>query len=128
MVEIPGRDLPELFANACGCLFDAMTRLERIEEHKSEPVELESADLSELFLDWLRELLFRFSTSGFVPARADVILVDEGPPARLRAELHGERYDRTRHGLKLEVKTPTYHRYRLEKTESGYRAVVVLDV
>ena len=49
-------------------------------------------------------------------------------PTRLTATLFGEEFDAERHGLKVEVKTPTYHEYRIEKTDSGYRATVILDV
>uniref|UniRef100_A0A7C4GEJ7 Archease n=1 Tax=candidate division WOR-3 bacterium TaxID=2052148 RepID=A0A7C4GEJ7_UNCW3 len=75
--------------------------------------------------DWLRELLFLFSAQGFVTGRAEVLEIETG---RLTAVLHGETYDPARHGLKLEVKTPTYHEYRLEETAGGWQATILLDV
>jgi len=128
MVELRGADLPELFSNTCTCLFDLMLDRDALRETGEVEVRLESPDLPELLLDWMRELLFRFSTDGFAPARVSFGELTVEPAPRLAATLHGERFDPRRHGLKLEVKTPTYHRYRLEKTGEGYRAVVVLDV
>ncbi len=127
-VEIYGAQLPELFTNAAFCLFDIMLDRSGIKPEKTRTVELASPDLAELFLDWLRELLFLFSTRSFAVARVDVTEVTEAEPCRVTAKLSGEDYDPERHGLKIEIKTPTYHEYRLESTNDGYCATVVFDV
>lgn len=127
MVAIYGRDLPELFRNAAFMLFDVMVDLNQVEPNLTEEVELNSFNLEELFLDWLRELLYRFSARGFVP----VAVVIEGlkpESGELKAKLTGEIYQPEKHGLKIEIKTPTYHQYRLEKGPTGWTATVVLDV
>ena len=46
----------------------------------------------------------------------------------IEAEVFGEEFDQERHGLKVEVKTPTYHEYRIEETDKGYTATVIFDV
>ena len=79
-------------------------------------------------MDWLRELLFLFSNSSFVPARVEIRGLSSDEPCSLGAELSGEDYDPERHGLRIEVKTPTYHQYELKQTEEGWQALVVLDV
>jgi SHS2 domain-containing protein len=124
-VEIYGSDLAELFTNAATCLFELILDLDKVRESRSAPVSLESADLSELFLDWLRELLFLFSTRSLAIRRVELLSVG---PTRLKAVVYGEEFDQERHGLRVEVKTPTYHQYRIDKTSEGYRATVVLDV
>jgi SHS2 domain-containing protein len=124
-VEIAGRDLSELFTNAAACLFDLMLDRTRVREQVSLPVELTAADLSELFLDWLRELLFIFSTRSMAIARVEIGSIE---PARIKARVFGETFDQERHGLKVEVKTPTYHEYEIVKAKNGYKATVILDV
>ncbi len=124
-VEIYGTDLAGLFNNAATCLFDLILDRESVREAGSVPVSLEAAALSELFLDWLRELLFLFSTRSFAICRVEVRSVE---PTRIDATAFGEEFDPERHGLKVEVKTPTYHEYRIEETANGYRATVILDV
>lgn len=124
-VEIYGPDLAGLFANAATCLFDLILDLEKVRETQSVSVSLESADLSELFLDWLRELLFLFSARSLAIRRVEVGSVG---PTRVVATAFGEEFDQERHGLKVEVKTPTYHEYRIEESADGYRATVILDV
>ncbi len=131
-VEIYGRDLPELFSNAALMLFDTMLELQKVREVIQEEVEINSPDLEELFLDWLRELLYRFATRGFVITRAEITALDP-QRAQLRAKIHGETYDPQRHGLKIEIKTPTYHHFAIERTTlpdntPGYTARLVFDV
>jgi len=124
-VEIYGADLAELFTNAATCLFDLILDLKKVRETTSMPLSLESAELPELFLDWLRELLFLFSTHSLAIRRVEIASIE---PTKIDATVFGEEFNPERHGLKVEVKTPTYHEYRVEKTEVGYRATVILDV
>jgi len=124
-VEIYGADLAELFTNAATCLFDMTLDLKKVQETQSVPVSLESAELSELFLDWMRELLFLFSTHSLAIHRVEIAAIE---PTRVAATVFGEEFDAERHGLKVEVKTPTYHEYRIDKTDEGYQATVILDV
>jgi SHS2 domain-containing protein len=115
-------------------LFDVMLDLTRVKETKVHNIELHSTDAAELFLDWLRELLFLFSTQGLVAKR---VLINEINPAgaSLRASIHGETYEPSVHGLKIEIKTPTYHQYSIEEIkgekEEGQphlKATVIFDV
>ena len=124
-VEIYGADLTELFTNAATCLFDLILDLKKVRETQSVPVSLKSADLPELLLDWLRELLFLFSTRSLAIRRVEIGSIG---PTEVQATVFGEEFNAKRHGLKVEVKTPTYHEYRVEKTNDGYRATVIFDV
>lgn len=124
-VEIHGADLAELFTNAATCLFDLILDIEKVQVTQSVPVTLKSADLSELFLDWLRELLFLFSTRSLAIRRVEIRSIE---PSKIQATVFGEEFDPKRHGLRVEVKTPTYHEYRIDKTDEGYRATVLFDV
>lgn len=133
-VEIYGKDPSELFANAAFMLFDCMVDLHRVKETEARDIQLNSTDLSELFLDWLRELLFLFSTQGLVTKR--VIIKHINPEAAsLDATIYGQTYEPSVHGLKIEIKTPTYHQYSIteikaegEKKQPNLKATVVFDV
>ncbi|MGQ9678194.1 MAG: archease [bacterium] len=126
-VAIYGKDIIELFRNAAFMLFDVMVDLNRVEKVLTEEVNLTASEMEELFLDWLRELLFFFSARGFVTKAVAIEQLD--PEAScLKAKLLGENYQTEKHGLKIEIKTPTYHQYRLERTATGWMAVVVFDV
>jgi len=124
-VEIYGKDLTELFSNAAICLFDLMLDRSKVIEASSQTISLKAASLDELFLDWLRELLFLFSTRYLAVGRVAITSIE---PTRVSAAVYGEQFDAERHGLRVEVKTPTYEDYRIDKTASGYVATVILDV
>lgn len=125
-VEIYGKDLLELFANAAFMLFDVMVDTGQVRERMREEVEIFSTDLNELFLDWLRELLYRFATKGFITKRVEVKV--EVQPVHLCGTLYGESYEPKRHGLKIEIKTPTYHQFQLQEEKGNFKATVVFDV
>jgi len=150
-MEIFGRDLPELFRNACFAVFDNMVGQEDgaggagVQGSKAESrrIELHSTTREELFLDWLRELLFRFSTEYFVvkevvsmkltggqgSGNADQGSTNGEPESwQLAAEVRGEKFDPKRHRVKIEIKTPTYHMFSIAKDDTGYKALVLFDV
>lgn len=124
-MEIFGKDLPELFTNACFAVFDNILDLSHVEEKTIKTLNIASQNLSDLFMDWLRELIFIFSTEYFVVKRVSEI---ELKNTTVLAKLVGERFDKSRHRVKIEIKTPTYHMYKIEPTEVGYKATIVFDV
>jgi len=78
-----------------------------------------------LFMDWLRELIFLFSTEYFVVKRVEIVELKDNI---VTAHLFGEKFDRSRHRVKIEIKTPTYHMYQIERLATGYKATVIFDV
>ena len=129
-LEIWGQDLTTLFRNALFALFDQLVRHEGIEERDKITVAAEASTLPEALRSLLAEALYRFSTDGFVAARAEVTIeTPDENTFRATAGLSGERFDRERHVLLTEVKAITYHLLTVEETaEGGWRATVLLDV
>ena len=124
-VEIFGKNLEELFTNACFTIFDNILNLNSVEAKEKRTVTLRSSNLQDLFMDWLRELIFLFSTEYFIVKRVSKFELKDNT---LTAELGGEKFNQSRHHVKIEIKTPTYHMYQIEQTEEGYKATVVFDV
>ncbi len=128
LVRFQAPDLSSLLANSAQFLRETVLETQPDQPTRTEIVELISSDEPELFLDWLRELLYLFSTRSFIPLSVEVKELDIASPCRLKAALSGADYDQSRYGLKVEVKTPTYHQYSLSKDGSGYTATVLFDV
>jgi len=128
LVQFAANDFPSLLTNSA--LFIREMILERVPARptRTETVELESPDEKELLMDWLRELLYLFSTRSFIALAVEVKELELGSPSRLKAILSGADYDQSVHGLKLEIKTPTYHQFSLERSASGFSATVLFDV
>jgi SHS2 domain-containing protein len=124
-VEIYGKDLPDLFTNGLFTIFDNILDLDAVEIKETRKIQLSSQTLEELLIDWFRELLFIFATEYFVAKEVKTIKIEDN---RLSAEIAGEIFDTKRHRIKIEIKTPTYHMFKIEKSGEGYKATVIFDV
>jgi len=124
-VEIYGKDLPELFENGLFTIFDNILDLNTIEIKETREISLSSATIEELLFDWFRELVFLFSAKYFVAKQVREIRIEGN---NLSAIIEGEIFDVNRHKIKIEIKTPTYHMFKIEKSDKGYTATVIFDV
>ncbi|MCX7785586.1 MAG: archease, partial [candidate division WOR-3 bacterium] len=124
-VEIYGKDLAELFANGLFAIFDNILDLKSVEIKENRAINISSSSLEELFFDWFRELLFIFATEYFVAKEVKDIKIENN---QLFAIIAGEKFDKNRHQVKIEIKTPTYHMFNIQKTDEGYKATVIFDV
>ena len=79
----------------------------------------------ELFLKWLKELLFIFDSRHLLLAQFKV--KDLGP-VNLSAEVAGEALDNAKHPLGREVKAITHHQFKLTHEKGRYLAEVILDI
>ena len=89
-------------------------------ERQSRDVAVAGADRAGLFAEWLEELAFLAETEGFVPERAEEVVL---APAGVTARVVGHR------GAPPHlIKAVTLHRLAFEPDDGGWRARVVLDV
>jgi len=127
-LTLTGQSLDELFADAAVALTEAMTDHALVRARQSAVVELRSAAVDLLLVEWLNELVFRFETEDLLVARAAVGVAQESGEWVLGGSVDGESLDRARHPIKLLVKAATYHALEVRRTAEGWRATVVLDV
>ena len=80
---------------------------------------------SSLLVNWLSEILFRIDAEGRLFHDFRVRLRDS---RSLNAVTRGERFDRARHQVNLQVKAITYHQLVLEESEGRWRAQVYVDI
>ncbi len=86
----------------------------------------DSLDL--LLFELLQELVYYKDAERLLLRVRDLRIEEAGSGFRLHADAIGETIDPARHPLLADVKAVTLHRLAVEKTPSGWRAVVVLDV
>jgi SHS2 domain-containing protein len=129
-LEIWGLDLPSLFENALFSLYEQLVEVEGFEARDRVTIEAQAPTLSGALRSLLSEALYRFSTEGFVAAKAEVTVeTREASMVHASALLTGEKVDKKRHTLLTEVKAITYHQLMVEASpEGGWRATVLLDV
>jgi SHS2 domain-containing protein len=88
-----------------------------------------SADtLDLLLLELLQELVYHKDADRLLLRVRDLRIEESGSGYCLHADAIGETIDPARHLLLADIKAVTLHRLSVEKTPSGWRAVVVLDV
>jgi SHS2 domain-containing protein len=127
--EAWGKTREEMFIAAADALMNVMVAdLETIRPIEEVEIQLENRALDMLLFDLLGELIF-YKDSRLLLLRIDSsnITINRGDYT-LRATARGERLDTARHPLTVDVKAVTLHRFKVEETKDGWRAVVVLDI
>ncbi|MEO0090041.1 MAG: archease [candidate division WOR-3 bacterium] len=125
-VEIYGKTIEELFLNALYCVTDNLTDIEKVEEVIEREISIEGEDLEDLFMNFLRELIFIFSTEYFLGKNIKNLQIEKDYK-KLTGILVGEKFNKEKHPIKIELKTPTYHLFSIKK-EDIYKATVIFDV
>lgn len=115
-----GTDLKELFQNAAYALFalegalDAQSTLTR-------EIHAQGIDREALLVNWLSELLFLQETQRETYQKFEITKLSD---TALTATIHGAH---TQPATKF-IKAVTYHDLKIEQTEKGWEATVVVDV
>ena len=124
-LRVKAADLNTLFAEAAQALFAAIVEdLATVQPAQKMEVTLASDDREYLLFDWLKALLYRFDAEHWLFSKFAVDVSNDG----LTGSAWGEKLDRARHVLDHEVKAITYHGLRVEQTDSGWLAEVIVDI
>ena len=124
-LRVKAPDLARLFCEAAEGLFSVIVE----EIHQGAPsrrldFRLEAEGAEFLLVDWLSELLYVFDTKRLLLDAFEVDLRGTSLEATALARPLDENRDR----LLREVKAVTYHGLRVEATEDGWLAEVILDI
>ena len=124
-LRIRAKDRPTLFIEAARALFSVLVvNLQDVccVHQKKYAIPTEEDDY--LLFDWLGELLYTFDADHLLLSEFEVSLTEQG----LRATCRGEPFDPSRHELDHEVKAITYHGLKVEHTDDGWLAEVIVDI
>ncbi len=120
-----GKNLSEAFQNAAKGMFDIVTDSSEIESVGQYDIDLEAADLEQLLVDFLSELLFLNSAQNLVFGFFKVEL-DENKKS-LSARVFGEKFNISKHKIGDEIKAVTYHMLEV-KNKKPYSVQVLFDI
>jgi SHS2 domain-containing protein len=127
-LRIKGKTLEELYVNAAAGLTAMMTDPEKIFTDPDRLLigfDLKAQDSGELFLKWMREILFNFSAKRFVLTDFKFEKLND---KELSVRAGAIPFDPSRHEQRSEVKAITYHGFKFEKTPAGWQAEVIVDI
>ena len=118
-----GNSLAEAFANAAYGLFSIIAELKKVRGAESQLVTVSAEDIESLLFNWLNDLIYIFDVEHYLLKRFDIYEFTE---TNLKATCWGERYDSSRHQLKLGVKSATYHMLKVDGEKNTVQ--VIFDV
>jgi SHS2 domain-containing protein len=124
-LDLNAEDGPALFAQAAQALTDTLFEPGTVAEGECRDLHGEAPDAGALLVDWLNDLLFLAETGFAFSGRVEMRAWSE---TAYGARVHGEALDPVRHAPRGLVKAATYHGLEVARTESGWRARVILDV
>ncbi len=118
-----GSSLAEAFANAAYGLFSIIADLRRVRAVESRVVSVKAGDIESLLFNWMNQLIYIFDTEYILFKKFDI---NELTEHKLKAICRGEKYDPTRHQIKIGVKSATYHMLKVDPTKN--RVQVIFDI
>ena len=128
MFEAEGKNLDELFEAAGLATEETQIDLKGIKPKIKKEIELKKDNIEMLLFDFLQELIFLKDAELLLFSKIKVSISGKEGNYKLRASLEGEKIDPKKHELKVDVKAVTLHQYEVKKTNSGWRARVILDI
>ena len=127
--EATGRDLPELFMAAADATMNVMIdNLDGIESRETLQIELSNDNIDLLLFDLLQELIFLKDAERLLLRIREVQVAEKDENYFVKATAEGEPLDAERHHQRADVKAVTLHDFSVERTDSGWKARVLLDI
>jgi SHS2 domain-containing protein len=106
-------------------MFSLVTDVDTIRLVERSRIRIEARDWPALMVNWLSELNYRHITEHRLFGRFVIVETCE---KWLSAEVHGERFDPTRHNVFTEIKAVTFHDLRLQHDDQGWKAQIIFDL
>jgi len=124
-----GIDLPTLFKGAGDALMNAMVENpDTIRLLEERIIEISHEQLDLLLYNLLDHIIFYKDKETLLLRLVDIFIERSNAGWRLFAKGKGERLDASRHHPIIDVKAVTLHDLRVEPSDAGWQAHVVLDV
>lgn len=124
-----GQTPEELMTAAADATMNVMVEdMDGIVARQEKTIRLEAASMEMALFDLLQELIFFKDAEELLLRVTEVAVSADEDRVVLRAKARGEKIDRDRHRLGVDVKAVTLHHFKVEQTAEGWQATVVLDV
>ena len=124
-----GSSLEETFTSAVDALLGIMMKNpETLGMEQRKDIEIEEESLEFLLYSFLKEILFMKDAYRLLLRPNSIHIKQANNKWKLKAELVGEPIDNRIEELLVDVKAITLHRFKLEKTDGLWEAMVVVDV
>ena len=134
-----GETIEDLFRHAAEALIEIALDPSAARADAPRQVEASGADIEELLVNWLNEVLYLLDGQRFVPAIFKTLRFENATQARrvtdglcaglaVSARLLGEPRDDARHPPRIVVKAATFHQLKIGEHNGRWEAEVYLDI
>lgn len=125
-----GRNLEEAFSQTAYSLMATITPdLNKINPKIEKVLKVEAEDKEALLFDFLSEFLYIFDVEELVFSEIEVKSVKKvNEQFELQAILKGEKFDKNKHELGIEVKAITYSFMEIEENKDDVQINIVFDI
>jgi SHS2 domain-containing protein len=124
-LRIYGTTLAELFANAGLGMMSLALEAQEVQATEQVALSAQGADLEELLVHWLSEILYFVDAEGWVFCRFAIGRCDGNS---IEGEGWGQRRAPDARSRSVAVKAVTYHQVSVKETREGWEAVVYFDI
>ena len=124
--EAEGKDLKELFESCADAFIDTSANPKTIKPEIKKEIKIKGKDIDELLFNFLEELVFIKDADAMVFNKVNV---DEISETELKATITGDKIKvGSEQELRADVKAITMHMFKIEKTDKGWKAFVIMDI
>jgi SHS2 domain-containing protein len=124
-----GGTAEELFVDAAEAVMNVMVAdLDTIAPRQHRLITVTAADHEMLLFELLQELIFYKDAEQLLLRVTAVRISGAAEGLALEAAAAGEILDPGKHDLGVDVKAVTLHRYKVERNDRGWQAMVILDI
>ncbi len=124
-IKVKATNLEGLFIKAALALIHLI--LGKIPEEKYDilKLEIEGEDISDLMLNWLREILYLFEGEKKIFTNAKIFSINYN---RIFADIYYVPFDIKKYEVQYEIKAVTYHQLNVFKNNQYWQASIIFDV
>ena len=127
--EAWGRDLEETFRSAADATMNVMVEdLDSIQPEEKREISIEHDALDLLLFNFLQEFIYYKDAEQLLLRVSEIIIQKNNSHYTLKTTALGEKIDPVCHRMRVDVKAVTLHRFSLEETNNGWKALVILDI
>ena len=124
-----GETVEEAFRAAADATMNVMVEdLDSIAPLERRRIAHDGDSLEALLFDILQDQIYLKDAEVLLTRIAEIAIRETGSGFHVDATLGGERIDRVRHRLRVDVKAVTLQRFAFGRTDRGWEASVILDI
>jgi len=125
-----GKTLEEAFSQTAYSLMATISpKLENITPKIEKRMQIEAEDIEALLFDFLSEFLFIFDVEDLIFSYINVLKIERlNDKFELEAIIKGEKFDKKKHEIGIEVKAITYSFMLIEEKKNKVEINVIFDI